>query len=54
VGGLDIIKLTKIPLIYTVSRFNFGGLGGMFGEAKPTKATPWRRDWVWLFDGVMV
>ena len=24
-GGLDIIKLTKIPLIYSVSRFNLGG-----------------------------
>jgi len=25
VGGLDIIKLTKIPLIYSVSCFNLGG-----------------------------
>ena len=25
-GGLDIIKLTKTPLIYSVSRFNLGGL----------------------------
>jgi len=24
-GGLDIIKLTKTPLIYSVSRFNLGG-----------------------------
>jgi len=24
-GGLDIIKLTKTPLIYSVSRFQFGG-----------------------------
>jgi len=32
-GGLDITKLTKTPLIYSVSRFNLGGLGA----AKPTK-----------------
>jgi len=25
-GGLDIMKLNKIPLIYGVSRFNMGGL----------------------------
>jgi len=25
-GGLDIIKLTKTPLIYSVSRFNLGVL----------------------------
>jgi len=25
-GGLEIIKLTKTPLIYSVSRFNLGGL----------------------------
>jgi len=25
-GGPDIIKLSKIPLIYSVSRFNLGGL----------------------------
>jgi len=37
-GGLDIIKLTKTPLIYSVSRFNLGGLGALFGGAKPTKA----------------
>jgi len=37
-GGLDIIKLAKTPLIYSVSRFNLGGIGAMFGGAKPTKA----------------
>jgi len=37
-GVLDIIKLNKIPLIYSVSRFNLGGLGALFGVAKPTKA----------------
>jgi len=37
-GGVDIIKLTKAPLIYSVSRFNLGGLGALFGGAKPTKA----------------
>ena len=25
-GGLDIIKLTETPLIYSVSRFSLGGL----------------------------
>ena len=43
-GGLDMMKLTKIPLIYSVSRFNLGDLGALFGGAKPTKASPWRRD----------
>jgi len=38
VGGLDITKLTKIPLTYSVSRFNFGGFGVFLGGAKPTKA----------------
>ena len=37
-GGLDFIKLTKTPLIYSVSRFNLGGLGALFGGDKPTKA----------------
>ena len=44
-GGLEVIKLSKIPLLYSVSRFNLGGLGALFGGAKPTKAPPWRRDW---------
>jgi len=43
-GGLDIIKLTKTPLIYSVSRFNLGEIGALFGGDKPTKAPPWRRD----------
>jgi len=30
-GGLDIIKLTKTPLIYSVSRSNLGGLRAWFG-----------------------
>ena len=42
--GLDIIKLTKTPLIYSVSRFNLGGLGALFEGAKPTKAPLWRRN----------
>jgi len=29
--GLDIIKLSKIPLICSVSRFNLRGLGTLFG-----------------------
>ena len=44
-GGLDIIKLTKTPLIYSsVSRFNLGGLEALFGGDKPTNPPPWRRD----------
>jgi len=37
-GGLDILKLAKAILIYSVSLFNFGGLGALFRGAKPTKA----------------
>ena len=37
-GGLDIIKLNKTSLIYSVSRFNLAGLGALFGGAKLTKA----------------
>jgi len=44
-GGLDIVKSTKTPLIYSASRFSLGGLGALFGGAKSTKAPPWRRDW---------
>jgi len=29
--------MTKIPLTYSVSYFNLGGLGALFGGAKPTK-----------------
>jgi len=28
-----------------VITFQFGGFEALFGEAKPTKATRWRRDW---------
>jgi len=35
-GGLDIIKLTKILLIYSVSRFNLRGLGALFRGKAPT------------------
>jgi len=44
-GGLTY-NLTKIPLSYSVSYFTLEGLGALFGGAKPTKAPPWRRDWV--------
>jgi len=37
-GGLDIIKLGKISLIYSVSRCNLGFLELCLGRAKPTKA----------------
>jgi len=30
-GGLDIMKFTKTPLMYSVSRFILGGLGALFG-----------------------
>jgi len=36
-GGLDIIRLTKTPLIYSVSRLNLEGWSFVWG-AKPTKA----------------
>jgi len=41
-GGLDILNLTKPPLIYNVSYFNFGGLGVSFrglSLPKPPVAT---------------
>ena len=31
-------NLTKMPLTYSISNFNFGGLGAFFGKTKPTKA----------------
>jgi len=31
-GGLEIIKLTKTSLIYSVSRFNLGGLAALIGD----------------------
>jgi len=36
-GGLEIIRLTKTPHVDSVSRFNLGWLGTLFGGAKPTK-----------------
>ena len=36
-GGLDIIKLTKTPHIYSVSRFSLGGLGAFLGGLSPPK-----------------
>jgi len=36
-GGLNIIKLSKIALIYSVSSFNLGGLGSLFGGIGPPK-----------------
>jgi len=46
-GGLEIIKLTKTPLIYSVSRFNLGAWNIVWGT-KPTKVPPCRRDWPWI------
>ena len=36
-GGLDIIKLSKTPLIHSVSRFNLGGLELCLGGLSPPK-----------------
>ena len=38
-----------MPQTYSISNFNFGGLGALFVEAKPTKAPPWRQDWTGIF-----
>jgi len=37
-GKLDIIKFTKSPPIYSVSRFNLGRLGTLFGGLSPPKS----------------
>ena len=37
-GGLDIEKLIKPPMIYSVSYFDLWGLSTLFGGDKPTKA----------------
>ena len=44
-GSLDIIKLTKILLIYSVSLLNLGGLGTLFGGTKATKDPRGDGDW---------
>jgi len=52
-GGLNIIKLSKIPLIYSVSRFNLGGLGALFrGELSPPQ--PPRGDGTGVIASTMV
>jgi len=51
VGGIDIIKLTKTPLIYSVSPFSLGGLGALFGGLslpKPPRGNGTGRDPYWL------
>ena len=42
-GGLTF-KFDKIPLIYSASYFNWGGLELCLGGLSPPKP-PWRRDW---------
>jgi len=42
---LDIPNFTKTPLIYSVSYFNLGGLGALFGGLSPPNP-PWRRDYL--------
>jgi len=37
-------KFTTIPPTYSVSDFNLGGFGALFGGTKPTKSPSWRRD----------
>jgi len=34
-GGLDILKIDKTPLIYTVSYFSLGGLEHCLGGMSP-------------------
>ena len=43
VGGLDILKLEKTPLIYSVSYFNLGAWSFVWW-AKRTDVPPWRRN----------
>jgi len=50
VRGLDILKLTKSPLIYTVVFHISLKFGAIFGGAKPNKATLWLRDWLRVLD----
>ena len=44
--GLDILKLTKSPLIYTVVFHISLQFGAIFGGAKPNKATLCPQDWL--------
>jgi len=37
VRGVDILKIYKIPLVYSVSCFNLGGLELYLGELSPPK-----------------
>jgi len=46
-GGLNIQKIDKTQLIYSVSYFNLGGLKLCFGGLSPPKLLPWWRDCVW-------
>jgi len=43
-GSIEIIKITKTPLIYSVSRFHLGGLELCLGRLSPPKPPPWQRD----------
>ena len=42
-GGSDILNIDNNSTDYSVSPFNLGELGTLFGGVAPTK-TPWRRD----------
>jgi len=39
-GASHSENLIKVPLIYSVSYFNFGGIGYLFGRVSPPKP-PW-------------
>jgi len=39
-GALDILKIDKTPLIYSVSYFNLGRLGAPFGVISPPTPHP--------------
>jgi len=47
-GLLDILKIDKNSTDLQCFIFQFRDFGALFGEAKPTKAPPWQRDWISL------
>jgi len=47
VRGLDMLNLTKTPLIYTVVfHISLWESWSFVRGAKPNQATPWRQDWL--------
>jgi len=41
-GGLHS-KNSKTPLVNSVSYFNFGGVGALFGDLSPPKLNAWKK-----------